>query len=103
MMLQVQPCRKPAANFEVEMKFMNYNVEDIFGRDILQKLETVMQVCIASLPEGEAVLIMNMEKLCPPFFQQTLWNSNHRVYASKVASVLDVGGRKPIDPRDKEG
>lgn len=26
------------------MKFMNYNVEDVFGRDILQKLETVMQV-----------------------------------------------------------
>ncbi|XP_028967681.1 uncharacterized protein LOC108864448 [Galendromus occidentalis] len=74
--LNVLPCRKPQANFEVEMKFMNYNIEDIFGTDVLQRLEAVMQ---------------------------NLWSSSQRVYVSKVASVLDVGGRKPIDPRDKEG
>ncbi|OQR77831.1 protein disulfide-isomerase TMX3-like [Tropilaelaps mercedesae] len=73
--LQVEP-REIAAPYEVEMKIINYNVEDIFEREILPRFERVIRA---------------------------LWNTSPVIFTSKLASVLDVGGRKPLDPRHKEG
>ncbi|XP_022657989.1 uncharacterized protein LOC111249012 isoform X2 [Varroa destructor] len=73
--LQVEP-REIAAPYEVEMKIISHNVEDVFEEDILPKFEGVLR---------------------------ELWSTSSVVFISKLASVLDVGGRRPLDPRDKEG
>jgi len=36
-------------------------------------------------------------------FKDKLWKESNDVYITKIASPLDVGGRLPLDPREKEG
>jgi len=36
-------------------------------------------------------------------FKDKLWKESEVIYITKVASPLDVGGRLPLDPREKEG
>jgi hypothetical protein len=36
-------------------------------------------------------------------FKDKLWKESEVIYITKIASPLDVGGRLPLDPREKEG
>lgn len=36
-------------------------------------------------------------------FQDKIWKDSESVYITKIASPLDVGGRLPLHPKDKEG
>lgn len=74
--LQVEK-RQMEALYEVEMKFLNMNIEDLFEGERLSDLEEI--------------------------FRDHLWKNSPVVYVTKVASVVDVGGRVPVNPRDKEG
>lgn len=59
------------------MKFLNLNVEDMFRSDRLKRLVEV--------------------------FKSDLWKDNEEIYVTKVVSSLDVGGRLPLNPNEKEG
>lgn len=59
------------------MKFLNLNVEDMFKSDRLKRLVEV--------------------------FRSDLWKGNEEIYVTKVVSSLDVGGRLPLNPNEKEG
>lgn len=59
------------------MKFLNLNVEDMFRSDRLQKLVEL--------------------------FKSELWKESKEIYVTKVVSSLDVGGRLPLNPHEKEG
>lgn len=69
--------RQNLAQHEVEMKFLNVNVEDMFRSDKLQRLIEL--------------------------FKSDLWRESKEIYVTKVVSSLDVGGRLPLNPREKEG
>ncbi|XP_064465741.1 epsilon-sarcoglycan-like [Ornithodoros turicata] len=76
--ISLQVDKRPTeALFEVEMKFLNLNIEDLFEGEWLPNLEEI--------------------------FREHLWKNSPVVYVTKVASVVDVGGRVPVNPRDKEG
>ena len=36
-------------------------------------------------------------------FKERLWRDSTDVYITRIAAPIDVGGRLPVDPRDKEG
>ncbi|XP_037577703.1 epsilon-sarcoglycan-like [Dermacentor silvarum] len=74
--LQVEK-RPREALYEVEMKFLNLNIEDLFEGDWLSDLEEI--------------------------FRDHLWKESPVIYVTKVASVVDIGGRVPVNPKDKEG
>ncbi|KAL3192870.1 hypothetical protein MRX96_058391 [Rhipicephalus microplus] len=74
--LQVEK-RPKEALYEVEMKFLNLNIEDLFEGDWLSDLEDI--------------------------FRDHLWKESPEIYVTKVASVVDIGGRVPVNPKDKEG
>lgn len=74
--LQVEK-RQSEALYEVEMKFLNLNIEDLFEGDWLLDLEEI--------------------------FRNHLWSNSPVIYITKVASVVDIGGRVPVNPKDKEG
>ncbi|GFU58455.1 epsilon-sarcoglycan [Nephila pilipes] len=74
--LFVKP-RERVFQYEVEMKFLNLNVDDMFKSGRLSRLIEV--------------------------FQSSLWKSNDDIYVTKVVSSLDVGGRLPLNPNMKEG
>lgn len=76
MKLNVQPY-KSQAQYEVEMKFLNLNVEDMFRGDRLSRLVEL--------------------------FRTDLWEESDITYVTKVVSSLDVGGRLPLNPKEKEG
>ena len=59
------------------MKFVNHNIDDMFRNN---RFDDVLQV-----------------------FRDKLWRDSEDVYITKIASPLDVGGRLPLDPREKEG
>lgn len=65
------------AKFQAEMKLLNMNVEDLFEGSRLRQIEDI--------------------------FKDHLWKKSESVYVTMVASAVDVGGRKPLNPRDKEG
>lgn len=74
--LQVEK-RQSEALYEVEMKFLNLNIEDLFDGNWLSGLEEI--------------------------FRDHLWKNSPVIYVTKVASVVDIGGRVPVNPKDKEG
>ncbi|XP_055925460.1 epsilon-sarcoglycan-like isoform X1 [Argiope bruennichi] len=74
--LSVQP-REKIFQYEVEMKFVNLNVDDMFRSGRLNRLVEV--------------------------FKTSLWKESDDIYITKVVSSLDVGGRLPLNPRMKEG
>lgn len=76
MKLNVQR-RKSQAQYEVEMKFLNLNVEDMFQGDRLSRLVEL--------------------------FRSDLWEESDVTYVTMVVSSLDVGGRLPLNPKEKEG
>ncbi|XP_054722017.1 epsilon-sarcoglycan-like [Uloborus diversus] len=76
MKLEVEP-RSSVAQYEVEMKFLNLNVDDMFRSDRLNRLVEV--------------------------FKGNLWKDSSEIYITKVVSSLDVGGRLPLNPNEKEG
>lgn len=59
------------------MKFVNFNIDDMFRG---KRFDDVLQI-----------------------FREKLWRESNDVYITKIASPLDVGGRLPLDPREKEG
>lgn len=59
------------------MKFLNLNVEDVFESN---KLHDVYQI-----------------------FSEKLWKEPDSIYITNVLAPLDIGGRLPLDPREKEG
>ncbi|XP_013783675.2 epsilon-sarcoglycan-like [Limulus polyphemus] len=76
MIVNVEPRNKEAV-YEVEMKFSNMNVEDMFQNDRLRQIEEI--------------------------FRDYLWPESETIYITMVASAVDVGGRLPLDPTEKEG
>ncbi|XP_071044084.1 epsilon-sarcoglycan isoform X2 [Parasteatoda tepidariorum] len=69
--------RSSVSEYEVEMKFLNLNVEDMFSSDRLKRLIEI--------------------------FHSNLWKGSGDIYVTKVVSSLDVGGRLPLNPNMKEG
>ncbi|XP_067126574.1 epsilon-sarcoglycan isoform X1 [Centruroides vittatus] len=72
--------KKKEARHEVELKFSNLNVEDMFEGERLQQLIKI--------------------------FENSLWRKSHQsdvIYVTMIASAIDVGGRFPVNPREKEG
>ena len=65
------------ANYEVEMKLVNLNVLDIFKGNHLDELLAI--------------------------YKGHLWKDSSDVYVTRIVSPSDIGGRLPVDPRDKEG
>lgn len=63
--------------YEAELKFSNKNVPDLFRGNTTQE---VLQI-----------------------FRERLWRDSSDVYVTRIAAPIDVGGRLPVDPRDKEG
>ncbi|GAB6019327.1 hypothetical protein CHUAL_000921 [Chamberlinius hualienensis] len=72
--LQVNP-RSTMARYEVQMKFSNYNVDEIFVED---RLERLMEI-----------------------FAKRLWKT--QVYITLVDSAVQLGGRRPPNPKEKDG
>ncbi|XP_054168579.1 alpha-sarcoglycan-like [Oppia nitens] len=69
--------REKTAKFEVELKFVNYNLDNMFENN---RFDDVLQI-----------------------FKDKLWKDSQDVYITKIAAPLDVGQRLPLDPREKEG
>lgn len=69
--------RKGKAKYEVELKLANMNVQDLFRGNATRE---VLQI-----------------------FTERLWRDSTDVYVTRIAAPVDVGGRLPVDPRDKEG
>ncbi|RWS00673.1 O-phosphoseryl-tRNA(Sec) selenium transferase-like protein, partial [Dinothrombium tinctorium] len=63
--------------YEVEMKFISLNVEEMFDE---AKIKDVLEI-----------------------FSDRLWIGSDNIYVTLIAAPSDVGGRLPIDPKDKEG
>lgn len=59
------------------MKFINFNVLDLFKGSHLDELVTI--------------------------YKKYLWKDSSDVYVTRIVSPSDVGGRLPVDPKDKEG
>lgn len=67
----------PAKN-EVHMKIDNLNVEDMFDVDTMDRLKDV--------------------------FRKQLWkDSQNDLYLTFLASAIDLGARKPLNPDEGEG
>lgn len=72
--------KEKEARHEIELKFSNLNVEDMFDEERLQQLIKI--------------------------FENNLWRKSHQsdvIYVTMIASAIDVGGRLPLNPREKEG
>ncbi|KFM79109.1 Epsilon-sarcoglycan, partial [Stegodyphus mimosarum] len=76
MTLRVE-AKSSLAQYEVEMKFLNLNVDDMFRYNKTHQLEEI--------------------------FRDNLWKESTEIYITKVVSSLDVGGRLPLNPKEKEG
>lgn len=75
---QIDAHRAPGkAKYEVELRFSNLNVPDMFRGN---KTQAVLQI-----------------------FRERLWRNSTDVYATRILAPVDVGGRLPADPRHKEG
>lgn len=59
------------------MKLVNLNVLDIFKGNYLDELLAI--------------------------YKGYLWKESSDVYVTKIVAPTDVGGRLPVDPKDKEG
>lgn len=59
------------------MKLINYDVLDVFKGSHLDELVNI--------------------------YKQYLWKDSSDVYVTRIVAPSDVGGRLPVDPRDKEG
>ncbi|KAI1303098.1 Epsilon-sarcoglycan [Halotydeus destructor] len=69
--------RTEKAKFHVELKLSNVNVEDVFDEVRVNELVGI--------------------------FRDKLWKDNQVVYATLIVSPSDIGGRRPLNPKDKEG
>ncbi|KAG8188276.1 hypothetical protein JTE90_012109 [Oedothorax gibbosus] len=76
MELNVEPRERVSSN-EVELKFLNLDVGDIFRSGRLKRLEDI--------------------------FRSSLWRDEEDIYVTSVLSSVDAGGRLPLDPTAKEG
>jgi hypothetical protein len=65
------------AKYEAELKFTNLNVEDVY---LENKTRDILQI-----------------------FREKLWKDSSSVYVTRIVAPTDVGGRIPVDPKDKEG
>ncbi|RWS30331.1 O-phosphoseryl-tRNA(Sec) selenium transferase-like protein [Leptotrombidium deliense] len=68
---------KLSQTYEVELKFTNLNIEEMYDDT---KTRALLEI-----------------------FKQRLWIGSDDVYITLIAAPLDVGGRLPVDPNDKEG
>jgi hypothetical protein len=75
--LTCTPKNTGKAKYEVELKLANMNVQDLFRGNATRE---VLQI-----------------------FTERLWRDSTDVYITRIAAPVDVGGRLPVDPRDKEG
>lgn len=65
------------AKYEAELKFTNLNVQDVFRGN---KTQDILDI-----------------------FKERLWKDSSDVYITRIVAPTDVGGRLPVDPKDKEG
>lgn len=65
------------AKYQVELKLSNVNIEDLFSSN---RVKDVLAI-----------------------FRDRLWKDSAMVYVTMIAAPLDVGGRLPLDPKEKEG
>jgi len=65
------------SRYEVEFKLANLNIEDFFVNNRVQDLLNI--------------------------FLDRLWRESESVYTTMIAAPTDVGGRLPINPKEKEG
>lgn len=65
------------AKYEVQMKFFNWNVEDMFEDNNLGRLLEI--------------------------FKSWLWKESNELYITLVESPIRLGGRRPTNPKDKDG